>query len=59
MVSASKMDFMKIVLLGEMNVGKTTLINTYCGKAGATGPTVGTGDFQKKEIMVGDTKMSL
>ena len=53
------MDFMKIVLLGEMNVGKTTLINTYCGKAGATGPTVGTGDFQKKEIMVGDTKMSL
>jgi len=36
---------MKIVLLGEMGAGKTTIINSFCGKTGATAPTVGAGDF--------------
>jgi len=36
---------MKIVLLGDSGVGKTTLINTFCKKEGASGPTVGAGDF--------------
>jgi len=59
MVSASKKDFMKIVLLGDVGVGKTTLINKFCGKDGAGGATIGPGDFQKKEMMVGTTQMSL
>lgn len=48
-----------MVLLGEVNVGKTTLINKFCGKDGPAGPTIGPGDFQKKELMVGTTQMSL
>jgi len=50
---------MKIVLLGDVGVGKTTLINKFCGKDGAGGATIGPGDFQKKEMMVGTTQMSL
>merc|ERR1712166_1703038 len=50
---------LKIVLMGEMNVGKTTMINKFCGKDVSAGATIGPGDFQKKELMVGTTQMSL
>ena len=49
----------KVVLLGDVDVGKTTLINQFAsGNAGNTAATVGT-DFKSKQIDVGDTKVTL
>ena len=49
----------KVVLLGDVNVGKTTLINQFAsGNAGNSQATVGT-DFKSKQIDVGDTKVTL
>jgi ribosome biogenesis GTPase A len=40
----SKIGFMKVVLVGEMDVGKSSLINKFCGKDGPASATV-SGDF--------------
>ena len=43
---------MKIVLLGEINVGKTTLLTQFCtGNTDNIKPTIGA-DYLHKEIMV-------
>ena len=47
----------KVVLLGDMGVGKTTLLNSYMG-AGAAKATVGS-DFRKKDVKVGNTNVTL
>ena len=47
-----KKEQMKIVLLGDANVGKTTIINQFTtGKVGQ-GATVGS-EFQRKDLIVG------
>jgi len=49
----------KVVLLGDIGVGKTTLINQFAsGSGGNTQATVGT-DFKTRAITVGDTKLTL
>ena len=47
------------MVLGDANVGKTSLLNRYMGKNPATTkPTIGA-DFQKKDVDIGDTKVSV
>ena len=47
----------KVVLLGDMGVGKTTLLNSFMG-AGNKQATVGT-DTRKKDVKVGNTTNTL
>ena len=60
MVEGPKKKFLaKVVLLGDVNVGKTTLINKFTDdNAGASKPTVGT-DFKSKTMTVGDKTLTL
>lgn len=51
----------KVILLGNMGVGKTTLLNKYVDGPNATSQpatTIGT-DFRKKELKIGLTNISL
>ena len=48
----------KVVLLGDMGVGKTTLLNSFMGSGQAAKATVGS-DFRKKDIKVGNTTNTL
>lgn len=49
---SSKKQFLKIVILGDSGVGKTTLLQQYVNqKVGMSKPTIGA-DFQKKEVMI-------
>jgi len=49
----------KVVLLGDINVGKTTLINQFAsGDGGKTQATVGT-DFKSKTITIDGTQVNL
>jgi GTPase SAR1 family protein len=52
-----KKDQMKIVLLGDAGVGKTTLINQFT--SGTNEGATLTAEFQKKEMTVGDTEYLL
>ena len=47
----------KVVLLGDMGVGKTTLLNSFMG-AGSAKATVGS-DFRKKDVKIGNTTNTL
>ena len=60
MVQATKKTFTKIVLLGDMGVGKTTLLQSFisAGAGASTNSTVGT-DFKQKELKVGNTMVTL
>ena len=44
----------KVIMLGNMGVGKTTLMNRYIdgNSAESKGPTVGS-DFRRKDVKVG------
>ena len=55
-----KKNFLKIVILGDSSVGKTTLLQQYLnGKAsGQSKPTIGA-DFSKKEILVDGAVVTL
>ena len=47
-----KKNFLKIVILGDSGVGKTTLLQQYLnGKTSSAKPTIGA-DFSKKEILI-------
>ena len=48
----------KVIILGEMGVGKTALVNSFIGNSGKTKATVGN-DFRKKDITVGDITVTL
>jgi Ras-related protein Rab-7A len=59
-MSSKKKNFLKIVILGDSGVGKTTLLQQYLnGKVtGNAKPTIGA-DFSKKEIMIDNTIVTL
>lgn len=59
MADSVKKVLAKIILLGDMGVGKTTLLNGYVGNAGAKkGATMGP-DFRKKDIRIGNTEVNM
>ena len=54
-----KKNMLKILILGDSGVGKTTILQKYLsGKTSASKPTIGA-DFSKKEIMIDDTMVTL
>ena len=57
---SKKSNFLKIVILGDSGVGKTTLLQQYLnGKTtGHSKPTIGD-DFSKKEILIDNTVVTL
>jgi Ras-related protein Rab-7A len=57
---SKKSNFLKIVILGDSGVGKTTLLQQYLnGKTnGQSKPTIGA-DFSKKEILIENTVVTL
>lgn len=57
---SKKKNFLKIVILGDSGVGKTTLLQQYVsGKSNAhSKPTIGA-DFSKKELMIDNTIVTL
>ena len=59
-MSTKKKNFLKIVILGDSGVGKTTLLQQYLsGKfTGQSKPTIGA-DFSKKEILIDNTVVTL
>ena len=57
----SKKAFTKLILLGDVGVGKTTLINKFAKDpkaAGAPSATVGV-DFVKKEMRIGNKDVTI
>ena len=59
-MSTRKKNFLKILVLGDSGVGKTTLLQQYLnGKTtGQSKPTIGA-DFSKKEILIDNTVVTL
>ena len=54
-----KKNFLKIVILGDSGVGKTTLLQQYLnGKTTGAKPTIGA-DFSKKEILIDNQVVTL
>lgn len=55
-----KKNFLKIVILGDSGVGKTTLLQQYLNgrTTGQSKPTIGA-DFSKKEILIDNTVVAL
>ncbi len=52
-MASKKKQFLKIVILGDSGVGKTSLLQQYVNSktSAQTKPTIGA-DFQKKEVMI-------
>ena len=59
-MATRKKNFLKIVILGDSGVGKTTMLQMYLnGKINAQSkPTIGA-DFSKKEINIDGTNVTL
>lgn len=57
---SNRKNFLKIVILGDSGVGKTTMLQQYLnGKtSGQSKPTIGA-DFSKKEIVIDNTVVTL
>ena len=55
-----KKNFLKIVVLGDSDVGKTSLLLRYTQGKNPTNtkPTIGA-DFQKKEVVVNNTVVTV
>ena len=58
MADSVKKVLAKIILLGEMGVGKTTLLNGYCGGQQKGTATMGP-DFRKKDFRVGNCEVNM
>jgi GTPase SAR1 family protein len=48
----------KIILLGDMGVGKTTLLNGYAGGSSTGAASIGP-DFRKKDLQVGNFMVNM
>jgi Ras-related protein Rab-7A len=59
-MNSKKKNFLKIVILGDSGVGKTTVLQQYVTqKSNAQSkPTIGA-DFSKKEIIIDNTVVTL
>ena len=59
-MEGQKKNFLKIVVLGESDVGKTSLLMRYTKGTNPqnTKPTIGA-DFQKKEVVVNNTVVTV
>ena len=59
-MEAQKKNFLKIVVLGDSDVGKTSLLMRYTQGTKPTKmkPTIGA-DFQKKEVVVNNTVVTV
>lgn len=66
-MASKKKQFLKIVILGDSGVGKTTLLQQYIAQKSTTGtkpaighskPTIGA-DFQKQEVMIDNQQINL
>lgn len=58
MADSVKKDLAKVIMLGEMGVGKTTILNGYAGGGGAKSATMGP-DMRKKDIRVGNVEVNM
>ena len=59
-MASRKKQFLKIVILGDSGVGKTTLLQSCVTKQATaySKPTIGA-DFQKKEVMIDNEQVNL
>jgi Ras-related protein Rab-7A len=59
-MASKKKQFLKIVILGDSGVGKTTLLQQYVNQkvSGHSKPTIGA-DFSKKEVMIDNAVVNL
>ena len=60
-MASRKKNLLKIVVLGDSGVGKTTLLQQYLNGKAAVGhskPTIGA-DFSKKEMLIDNTVVTL
>jgi Ras-related protein Rab-7A len=59
-MASKKKNFLKIVILGDSGVGKTTLLQQYVSQKVSqhSKPTIGA-DFSKKEVMIDNTIITL
>lgn len=59
-MASKKKQFLKIVILGDSGVGKTTLLQQYVTQkvSGHSKPTIGA-DFSKKEVMIDNNIVNL
>ena len=55
---AEKKVLAKVIGLGDMGVGKTTIINSFAGVTKAAKATVGN-DFRSKEVKIGNTTVTM
>ena len=59
-IHTSKKNFLKIVVLGDANVGKTSLLTRYTEDKApvSTKPTIGA-DFKKKEVIIKESTVTV
>ena len=59
MVEPIKKFLSKVILIGDMNVGKTTLISSYTSNnTGNKNATMGP-DFRKKDLKIGNVEVNM
>lgn len=58
MAESVKKVLAKVILLGDMGVGKTTLLNGYCKSEGKASASMGP-DFRKKDIRIDNVEVNM